>query len=53
MNLADNSAGQIVPYQVRKKFLDIKQIFFAVKMQDAKWVFYISKRKLDFPTFFV
>jgi len=40
--LADNSAGQIVPYQVRKKFLKIKQILFAVEMQGTERVLYIS-----------
>ena len=53
MNLADNSAGQIVPYQVRKKFLEIKQIFFAVEMQGTERVLYIPERKLYFLAFLI
>ena len=35
MSLTNNPAGQIVPYKMSKKFLEIKQILFAVEMQKS------------------
>ena len=41
MNPTNNSARQIVPYQMRKKLLKVKQIFFAVKVQGTERVLYL------------